>query len=438
MRDKVIKSISDFSLLDSNDNIVVALSGGADSVALLHILNSLKEQYKLTLYACHINHMIRGVEADNDESFVTQLCNKMGIQLFVKKVDVPQISKEEKISLELCGRNVRYEYFEYLSQKLKAKVATAHTASDNVETVLYNIARGTALSGLCGIKPKRDYIIRPLIGCTREDVELYCTNNSLSYVTDSTNLTDEYTRNNIRHNAVPVLRDINPQLCDTVGRMCSSLTQIKDFIDKYSLEEINKCKTEYGYSSQQLLRIDKAVLSNALCLICKQHGVDATMRHIELIIESLSDCGSMDLGFGKRAVCKQGILRIMDSQVVQESFECRFKDYESKEFISNEELKNINKNFLKNCISCDIITNDTMVRTKRQGDTFTFFERGVTKSVKKLLNELKIPQEKRSSVLLVANGSTVLWLQGVGVSKHARVHENCNGAYIIKGENNES
>lgn len=432
MRDKVLSCITDYSLISQNDSVIVALSGGADSVALLHILNSLREQYNLSLYACHVNHMIRGDEADSDEKFVTKLCDDLGIQLFVKKVDVPQISIKEKISLELCGRNVRYEYFEYLSQKLGAKVATAHTSSDNVETVLYNIARGTSLSGLCGIKPKRDYIIRPLISCTREDVERYCDDNGLSFVTDSTNLTDDYTRNNIRHNAVPVLNSINPQLCATVSRMCNSLTQIKDFFDKYSLEEINKCKSEYGYIAKKLLNLDSAVLSNALYLVCKQNSVDASARHIELITKTLSDCGSVDLGCGKRAVCKQGILRIIDLDVVDESFECRFKDYADVRFISYEELKNVNKNFLKNCISCDIITDDTIIRTKRQGDTFTSFERGVTKSVKKLFNELKIPQEKRSQILLVANGNTVLWLQGVGASKHARVHEHSSGAYVIK------
>ncbi len=429
MRDKAIKSICDFSLIDNGDRIIVALSGGADSVALLHFLNSIKEEYNLSLYACHINHMIRGVEADSDEFFVRSLCDDYDIELFVKKIDVLSLSQSQKISLELCGRNVRYEFFKQLSAQLDAKVATAHTSSDNVETVLYNIARGTSLSGLCGIKPKRDYIVRPLIGCTREDVEQYCVDNHLEYVTDSTNLTDDYTRNNIRHNAVPILKSINPDLCSAVNRMCYNITATKEFIDKYSIKEINRCKTSYGYLSEKLLSLDTAILSNVLYLICKDHGLSVSQKHIELIKDALSNCGCVDLGDDFRAVCKQGTLRIIKAHTVADVYECKFKEYQHIEYISKKELNNINKNFLKDCINRDIITDDTVVRTRKEGDSFTFFDRKVTKSVKKLMNEMKIPTEKRSSLLLVANGSTVLWLQGVGVSKQGMVYKHSTGAY---------
>lgn len=435
MRDKVIKALSDFSLIESGDRIVVALSGGADSVALLHMLYSLKEEYNLTLYACHINHMIRGAEADDDEQFVRDLCDTLNIELFVKKVDVLQISKSEKISLELCGRNVRYAYFKELCSQLSAKVATAHTSSDNVETVLYNIARGTSVSGLCGISAKRDYIIRPLIYCCRKDVEDYCASNDLQFVTDSTNLTDDYTRNNIRHNAVPVLRQINPYVESAVHRMCASVSELKAFVDKYSQKELKLCKTEHGYSCEKLNKLDKAILDNAIYLVCKENGVEATCRHIELIRKALSSCGCVDLGDGKRAVCKQSVFRITDVSKNVDSVECKFKDYPEKEYISVEEIKNINKNLLKNYINCDIITDKTVIRTRREGDMFTFSDRKVTKSVKKLFNELKIPAEKRSSVLLVANDSTVLWIQGVGASEDGMITDTCKGVYKIFGGN---
>ena len=212
MNKTFIQTIEKYKLLQNGDKVIVALSGGADSVTLLDMLNSVKEIYNLTIYASHINHGLRGEEADRDENFCKILCKIYNTELFVKKADIKILAKEQKISEELCGRNVRYSYFEELSQNLSAKIATAHTASDNIETLLFNITRGSSVTGAGAITPKRGNIIRPLIMLTREDIEQYCEQNNLEYVTDSTNLTDDYTRNKIRHQVIPVLKQINPQL----------------------------------------------------------------------------------------------------------------------------------------------------------------------------------------------------------------------------------
>ncbi len=437
MNHKVEKAIEEYSLLDIGDKVVVALSGGADSVALLYLLNSIKEKYNLSLFACHINHMIRGDEADRDEEFVTALCENLGVELFKKSVDVPKLAGDNKLSLELCGRNVRYEFFAELSEELHAKVATAHTASDNVETVLYNIARGTSLSGLCGIKPKRDYIIRPLILCSRKDIETYCEEHSLVYVTDSTNLTDDYTRNNIRHNCVPILQGINPELCNTVSRMCGTLTDLKRFIDEYSEKEIKTCETDHGFDCAKLLKLDSAVLSNAVSIILTKNKAVSDFRHICLVIDAMKSGGCVDLGNNKRAVCKQGFLRIIETDEADFEIDKPFLNSKYAKYISAKELKNIHKNLLNDFISCDIITDSTRIRTRKEGDTFTFFERNVTKSLKKLFNELKIPAENRNKLLVVANGSEVLWVEGIGVSKQGRVNEHSSGAYKITGDKYE-
>lgn len=438
MRDKVLKTIEDYSMLSGGDNIIVALSGGADSVALLHFLNSIKEKYNFNLFACHVNHMIRGEEADADEHFVAQLCSKLGVELFVKKVDVPAIAKEQKTSLELCGRNVRYEFFKELSQKLCAKVATAHTASDNAETVLYNIARGTSITGLCGIRPTRDYIVRPFINVTRHEVEEYCREFSLSFVTDSTNLTDDYTRNNIRHNCVPALIDVNADMFSAVSRMTNSMRELKDFLDNYSLKEVKSAENKYGYSCQKLLDIHPAVLSNAIHLIAKTHGCDIEQTHIELIIKAMNNGGCVDLPCDMRCVCKQGTMRIVSQTSFTYDFECKLKDYEKTEYISKEELTNINRNLLSDFISCDIINEETVIRTRKEGDTFTLQNRGVTKSLKKLFNEMKIPAEQRDRLLVVANDSTVLWIQGIGTSEQGKVTQNSSGAIWVMEGNYDS
>ena len=172
MSNPFLTAVNKYNLLENNDTVAVALSGGADSVSLLHMLYSVKQKYNLTLYAIHINHMIRGAEADRDEEFCRKYCEKLSVKLFVKRIDVPNIAKDEKISTELCGRNVRYKAFDELSKELGCKIATAHTLSDNAETFMINLIRGTSLNGLCASPEKRDDIIRPLILCDRAYIRL--------------------------------------------------------------------------------------------------------------------------------------------------------------------------------------------------------------------------------------------------------------------------
>ena len=201
MKSQVLKAIERFSLLD-NRNITVALSGGADSMALLSVLLEIKGEFSLNITAAHFNHRIRGAEADRDEAFVKEYCEKKGVELFLGSGDVPSYAKEQGLSLELAARELRYEFLKSVS---KGNVATAHTASDNAETVIFNLTRGSGAEGLCGIPPKRDIFIRPLILATREQIEEYCKENDIPFVNDSTNFCDDYTRNKIRHNVIPVL-----------------------------------------------------------------------------------------------------------------------------------------------------------------------------------------------------------------------------------------
>ena len=203
-------------MINKGDTVIAALSGGADSVALLYVLYSLKNELGFSLAACHVNHNLRGEESDGDERFVRRMCRFLDIPLYVASIKVNDL-RQKHDSLEECARRLRYEFFDSISRgKL---IATAHTASDNCETILINMVRGTALSGICGIPVKRDNIIRPLLYNTRGDIERYCTENSLDYVTDSTNLSDDYTRNKIRHKVVPLLREINPALFGAISRL---------------------------------------------------------------------------------------------------------------------------------------------------------------------------------------------------------------------------
>lgn len=414
----VEQTILKYNLLEYGDRIVVALSGGADSVCLLNILNSIKEKYNLKIYAVHINHNLRGDEAKSDENFCKNLCEKYNIELFVKSADVKTLAAKQKISEELCGRNVRYNFFDELSKKLNAKVATAHTASDNAETLLFNLARGCSVGGMAAIPPKRGYIIRPLIETTRADVERYCAEHRLKYVTDSTNLTDDYTRNNIRHNVVPVLKGINPAFEKAALNLSSNAREIFDFLTVCAYKAIDDCKNDFGYDCSKLMELDKAVQKQVIIILFRNnYNISLEQRHISLICNIIKDGGSVEISKKLTAVSKQGIFRVVQNNVHRE-----FEDIilnGSNIFIYNNKqysISELNSEIDINSINSDLVKSNAVFRTRRQGDTFTYPKRRLTKQLRKVLNEQKIPAELRDELLVLAEGSTVLWCECVGAS----------------------
>lgn len=425
MKNKVISVIEKYSLIDSGNRVIVALSGGADSVALLHILCSLKEKYNLTIYAAHLNHMIRGAEAERDEKHCKILCKKYNIELFVKQVDIPALSEQQKISEELCGRQERYSFFSELSARLDTLVATAHTASDNTETLLYNIARGTSLGGLCGIPPKRENIIRPLIECSREDIEAYCRDNSLEYITDSTNLEDEYTRNRIRHGAIPVLKAINPKLESAVASLSADIREADEYIMAQAGLALENCRSDYGYSCQELLKLPPVLLREAVYLLCEQSQAKGTERqHISLIADIIKNGGAVNLHGGVRAVSKQGILRFVKSTSLDKPcIEIKGNtqlEHNGREYIieisddnSISEIKADSE--IKLLIGKAYLDKKLMFRTRQDGDKVHYKKRGLTKPLRRVMSESKIPSELRDELLLLAYEDKILWCEKLGV-----------------------
>lgn len=442
MSNPFLQAISEYDLIHHGDRITVALSGGADSVSLLHMLVELRKEYDLMITAAHVNHMMRGIESDGDELFCKNLCKKLGVELFVKRADVPKLAKEQKISSELCGRNVRYEFFEKLSQKLGSKVATAHTLSDCAETLIFNLARGTSLSGLCSIPPKRDFVIRPLILCTEEYIREYCAQNLLEYVTDSSNLTDDYTRNRIRHNVIPLLKEINPQFENAVKRLSDDAKDACSFIDSKAKIAIESSKTEFGWNVEKLMSLDRTVRSNAISQICKSQGVKSLENtHIRLIEDKLKNGGAVDLCGGYKAVVSQKIFRIIRSDDEQISdkelklsdlqngiYEFAGKKYSVKEINADD----ISKEELSTLVSIDVKNAGAVLRTRRAGDKFTFCGRNITKPLRKAMNELKIPAEARDKILVLAIDNTVLWCENIGASQQGMCSKDCKTAIKIE------
>ena len=222
LEQKALCALRQYSLFSQGDRIAVGVSGGADSVALLRFLAALRPQFGWDLVVCHIQHGLRGAEADRDEVFVRALAEQLGLPCAVSRIDAAALALRDHISVEEAGRMARYAFFAQTAGE-GGRIATAHTLDDSIETVLMNLVRGTGLRGLCGIPRIRGNIVRPLLDCTRAEVEDYLGALGQPYCTDSTNLTDDYTRNRIRHDILPRLCALNPNFSGAMARMLPRL-----------------------------------------------------------------------------------------------------------------------------------------------------------------------------------------------------------------------
>lgn len=438
VRESILKTVTDSGMIDYGDRIVVGVSGGADSLCLLHFLTTIQEEFSLEIIVAHVNHNLRGKEAERDQRVVEEFCRERQIRCEVKSVEVGRLATENGESSEECGRRIRYEFFDELSHD-NGKIATAHTLSDSVETVLFHLVRGTSLNGLVGIPEKRGNIIRPLIRITRSQVEEYCRENHIAYVTDSTNLQNQYNRNKIRNIVTPVFKEINPSFEVTVGRLCESAKYYLDFVTETAVQVINKSRIKQNtitmYRCADLQQCHQTVLRQVILLLFQQAGCYAyEEKHILLTEKAVQqNGGAVDLPKNYCAVVRQGNLRVYRKVQPNEILipfpknDAEFRINQQKitvKFLTKEEFdKNISvhKLLLKNALDCDIIHSEIFIRTRKTADRFLQKNRGVEKSVKRLFNEAKIPSEQRNNVLLVAQDSEVLWIDGFGVSERACV-----------------
>ena len=235
IKEKVIETIKTYNLIENKDKIVLGVSGGPDSITMLHLLNEIREKHILEfdLIVAHVHHGLRE-NANLDEQYVKDFCNKLHIPCFVLHADVKQIAEKEKRGLEETGREIRYAFFNDILKKEKAnKIAIAHNKNDNIETILMNIIRGSGITGLKGIEPKNGIYIRPLINIERIDIEKYCEENKLNPRHDESNDENIYTRNKIRNIVVPYIKkEFNPNIVKTISRLSEIAIEEAEYIDK--------------------------------------------------------------------------------------------------------------------------------------------------------------------------------------------------------------
>ena len=435
MNSKVLAAIKRSELIKEGQKVTVALSGGADSVALLHCLLSLKDQLCITVSAAHLNHGIRGQEADEDQVFCRDLCHRWGVELVEKRVDVPGECRKTGESVETCARRLRYEFFDTLSTDV---VATAHTASDNAETMLFNLARGCGINGLTGIPAKNGRVVRPMLDVTRDEVEEYCSAHSLDFVTDSTNLSDEHTRNFIRHNLVPNMKRVNSSFEENAGRTAALLKSDAEFLTGMAASLYAK------YLKNDCLSLEVADLPQSLLSRVASYYLEASVgsrdgKHIDALVDLIKQGnGIIQLPNGMEAQAARGWVHVFKRELFEE-FSHKIQEgpnivgeYIIEAQTIDVDSVDVNKNLINGLVDCDKIVGRLVVRNRRPGDTLRPKGRGVTKTLKNIFAEQDIPFEKRGNFPLAADDEGIVWVPGLNVAERVAADKDSKNIMMLK------
>lgn len=430
-------------LFEDGQTVVVAVSGGADSMTLLHCLNNCGK--KLSIIVAHLNHKLRGEESERDQKFVMDYCRKNHLLCVVKKVDVFHLAKKAHISTEQCGREQRYRFFESLCPQ-GGLIATAHTLSDQAETILFRLARGSHMNGLCGIPEKRGNIVRPLLHFSRSQVEAYCSEYSLPYIQDSTNFISITPRNQIRMEVTPVLKKINPKFENHLGLFIKHLSMDEDYLQT---EAQRAYKTLYHHEKGLFIQSNWASLhtslqSRILTYMLKDNGVPVSDLVIEKLLILTKKGGSWQLPNKKTAIAsKEGFLNIFENEPETKFFCYPVLMGETKTFNNLQNLKvsfmNFGDyaNFLKeadnsfiSAVDYDKIVGKVFLRQRKPGDVLSLPKRP-TKTVKKLMNEKKIPVFIRDRLGVLEDEKGILWVQNIGVSERAALTKTSENVMML-------
>ncbi len=424
--------IQKYGMLPEGAKVLCAVSGGADSVALLHFLSQVEG---IELAAAHFNHCLRGKESDADEAFVKALCEKMNIECFTGRGDVAEFAARSGKGTEDAARTLRYEFLEETARREGcSRIATAHNADDNAETVLLNLSRGTGLKGLCGIPPVRGNIVRPLLQTTRAEIELYLAENGLEHVEDSTNALDDYSRNRIRHHVSPVLSEINPAFAGAVARMSESLREDEEYLTSLAETFIAEKAMDRSIPVDDTMALPSAVRMRVfrlmhggelsalhckaienLCLVRSVHahadvpGMRVTREFDRLIFgaESSDAISRREIGIGE-SVYIPGIGADIYCEYVP---------------MCAEVHKSLNTFFFKR----ENICGRMFLASRSEGDRIRLEGRNCTKSLKKLFSEAKMSLDDRRTTPVVYDEAGVIAVGGFGTAERcaAKAGDDC-------------
>lgn len=418
-RKKVNRYIEEKALFGLRDKVLVALSGGADSVALLRVLLALG----YTCEAAHCNFHLRGEESDRDERFVHQLCKKWNIALHVVHFDTKRYAAEHHVSIEMAAREMRYEWFEKLRQERDATViAVAHHRDDSVETFLLNLIRGAGINGLKGIAACNGYIVRPLLEMSREDILSYLSDLQQDYVTDSTNLQDEYMRNKIRLNVLPLLRELNPSVSESIAETAGRLTDVASIYNK-QMEAARERVLEDG--NIHIERLLKEVAPESL-LFEILHPLGFNSMQIKDVFRSLfAQPGKRFAATACEVLRDRTHLFIRPRQTEQFPQLVMERIEITPDFVIPREKQVA-------CLDADKITMPLTVRKWRKGDRFSPFGMKGKKNVSDYLTDRKFSLFRKENQFVVCSGEDIVWLVGERSDNRFRITEETKTVLIIR------
>lgn len=440
-----------YGLLEPDDRVLVGLSGGADSVALTHWL---KYGLGVEVAACHLNHNLRGEESRRDELFVRELCARWGIPLFVRNEAVADYARNRRLGEEEAGRELRYAFFEETRSKLSEqtgvdwKIATAHTRTDNAETLLLNVTRGCGMAGLRGIPARRGQIVRPLIDCSRGMVEDYCREQGLAFVTDSTNLVDDYSRNFIRHQVIPALEELNSNAELALQRVSKIAEEQCSYLEEQAGNALPAVLSPEGLCAVELLRLAPAVRHVLLGQWLQKQNIPVTFERMEAV-DSLLEAGGgrCCVGENRYLSVSRGILACGPPPEPAAYFEQALEpgvpftlfgqNYRTE--ICEKSLKSgkdspekVYRNLLYLALDYDKIKGKMLVRQRRPGDRIRLAGRSGSRSLKRLLIDEKLTPAEKAQTLVFSDEEGVCGLWGFGPDQRCAVGEDTKRLLLIR------
>ncbi len=429
---KIKETLRKYNMISPGEHVLCALSGGVDSSVLLRVLVSLQDEFSLKISAAHLNHMLRGEDAMRDERFAGELCKELGVELVCERCDVASEAESSGESLETAARRVRYNFLSRAKKALGAdKIATAHNANDNLETMLLNLTRGSGIDGMCGIPHVRDDIIRPMLGVTRAEIESFAKEHGISFCEDATNAEVEYSRNKLRHLVVPVLLDINEKAVENAYRASSIMSGEVEVLESLAASEVEvevlkdgvSCKASKLCTAKEVLA--GRVLRNMAKIASGDEAYSLEHKHIKDVLSlAASSHPSKSVSLPEGLVARKEYEKIVLSKAseIQELPEIRLSEGEiafGEYTISvrlTEKDRNIHNSLNTFCVSCDKISDKLVVRSRKTGDYIRLPKRP-TKTLKKLFIEEKIPEAKRGYVPVIADGQSVVAVSGIGINE---------------------
>ncbi|WP_303819435.1 tRNA lysidine(34) synthetase TilS [Ruminococcus flavefaciens] len=435
MLTKVYKFICENNMLTCGDTVVCGLSGGADSVALLLSLYQLREKLGIKVEALHVNHCIRGDESDRDEEFCRDLCKRLDIAFTAVRCDVIRQSKIWQKSTEETARIMRYD--EFSKHSVNKKLATAHNANDNLETVILNLCRGTGIKGLAGIPCIRGNIIRPLLTVTRAEIEEFLRISGQNYVTDSTNLSNDYTRNKIRHKIIPMLEEINSSVIATSVNSINTVREENALIEADTDRAMAECRKKNALIG--LNGYPAVIRKRCISRLLSENSLPYSHQRLEDADTLLAGGGKLNIS-GKTYLVGEGgslSLQVIDAPaeiVVEQALElgdniicdnCTVR-CELLECDNLKKIETVHKKSTFYLIDYDKIRGRLIVRTRKYGDKIRLKGRSFTSSVKKLINE-NIPSDKRNGLLFIEDEEGTILAERLGIADRTAPDDNTTG-----------